>query len=254
MIPADPVHATAGDALASSVAGSGLVSLVLLGVALYGLVLLIRWIMELLPISRERREMVARLRPMLVAFLAFSYCVFAARTLFRGDPTYMSIAVGALGIAAVSASWFAIRDVVAGVILRTGRACTEGDHVRINGIQGRISAMGLRVMSIETSLGEQAIVPYSAVVQSSLLRTPVFDNVAIRVFRLKAPEIISISAVKSRIRQAAMRCHWASAVREPGIVITEGGELEVTVFSVAADRGPEIEAAVRAAFLDATRH
>ena len=227
----------------------GFDTLVLLagGVALLVAMRVVGWVLGLLPVSRERHEMIARASPVAAALAGLVYLLFAARALFADYPAYVPAVLGLVVAAFVAASWSAIRDFSSGVVLKAGRICKVGDTVRIGQVQGRVERLGLRVLVMETSAGEEAIIPYSQVVRESVLRAPVIDGVALHVFRLPVPPGLPLREAKDRAREAALLNHWASIVREPEIVLTDGDRLEVTVFALHPDHAPDVEAAVRQA-------
>lgn len=220
--------------------------LLLVGLALFGLLLGIRYALDFVPMSRFRREAVARAAPTVGALCGLFYALFAARTVFAPYPQYIPLVLTLIIVGFIAVSWFALRDFVGGVALKAGRVCQVGDHVEVCGVQGRIVRMGFRVLTIETSEGDEAIIPYSSVAKASLLRTPVLDNVALHVFKVPLPEGMSVIHAKTEIRETALLMHWSSLVREPRIRLV-GKELEVTVFSLGADLGLHIERAVREA-------
>ena len=176
---------------------------------------------------------------------ALVYGLFAARILFAGEPTLVALAMVLVMVAFTMASWGALRDLVSGVFVKVGQVCRVGDHVRIEQTSGRVARMGLRVMVIETSDGDEAIIPYAKISKSRLTRTPPEDGVSPHVFRI-ALEGASAAELRTRIRRSALLCHWSAAAREPEVIVT-GDHLEVTVYGVDPIRGPDIEKAVRTA-------
>lgn len=225
--------------------GLELALLLVAGLILFAALQGLRYLLDFVPMSRARRDTLSRATPVVGAVVGLLYVLFAARTVLRNYPDYVPLVMTLIVAGSIVVSWFALRDFIAGVVLKAGRVCKVGDHVQVNGVQGRIAQMGARVLTIETSDGDEAIIPYSSVARSSLLRTPVLDSVALHVFKLTLPEGLSVIEAKSRIRQAALQSHWSSLVREPKITKTAEDAFEVTVFSLDADHGPHVERAVR---------
>jgi hypothetical protein len=225
----------------------GMILLVVGGVVLIAVLMVVGSALDLAPMSKVRRSQVARFRPLLGLILVVIYVLWAVRKLW-GDYPYSVPILGTMVLGVVvAASWFAIRDFIAGVILKAGRACQVGDYVRIGNIHGRIEKMGFRVLSIETSQGDEAILPYSKITRDSLLRTPVIAGAHLHVFQLKPPEKISMTEFKTTIRQCAMLSHWSSVVREPEVAVIDDQNCEVTVFLLDVDHVMDVEAAVRKA-------
>ena len=223
--------------------------LVVVGGALLLLALLLgaRQLLEIVPLSKARRETLARVGPVAGAMVALLYCLWSVRLLFQSAPTYMPLLVGLVLVGFTVASWSALRDFIAGVFVKAGRVCRDGDHVRIADVEGRIVRMGQRVLVLETSDGDEAIVPYSQVARERLLRTSGGDAVTPHVFNASRPASLPLAELKATVRRSALSVHWCAVSREPDVAVDDDGRLEITVYSIDADRGFEIEAAVQSA-------
>lgn len=217
------------------------------GVALLSLLLVAGRALTIVPQRRTRREFVARLAPVVGLVAVLSYLVFATRELFGSHPDSLPFALALLLFGFGAAAWPAIRDLVAGVFIKAGRLCQVGDHVQVGTIRGRVARMGYRVLSIETGQGEEAILRYSELSRRSLLRTPIVEGAALHVFRVALPEDVPEQEAMRRVRQSALACHWASAVRAPNIALLSPRTLEVVVYALDAEHAPDVEAAVRKA-------
>ena len=229
--------------------GSGILALLVLGGAALLLFALVgvRRLVDLVPMSAERREVIVRAAPAVGAALVIFYAVFAAGLLIGDTPGVARIATAVVALLVIVAGWPAIRDVASGVVLKTGRACRVGDYVRIDGIKGRIQRLGLRTLTLETSTGDQALVPYPHVARETLFREPAQEHAAHHVFRVEVPRGTTLSVLKDRVRIAAIHVHWHSVARDPQMSLVGDRTLEVTVFPIHPDRGPDIETAVRSA-------
>jgi small-conductance mechanosensitive channel len=203
--------------------------------------------LDALPMSRARRALVTRLRPLGGATLIAIYGVVAARWVLDSSDTreWLAFAV-VLGVIA-AASWTALRDAVEGVYLKVGRSFAVGDRVELAGIRGRIQKLGNRSVVLETVDGELAIVPYRTVAASTIRREPFDEQSSFHVFRVALPANASIPDLKRTINEAALLCHWSSTRRPPQVTATDSGELEITVFPLAADHAGELERVVRQA-------
>lgn len=229
------------------IAGAGVIALALGGVLLAILLWLFGRALAVLPLSRRRRELVSRWAPLAGMLVVLAYLVIAVRRIFGGEGWGEPAAAVLVFAAITGAAWFAIRDIVAGVVLKAGRICQVGDYVLLGDVAGRVASMGLRVLSIETGQGEEAVIPYSQVARQSLKRTPVLEGAALHVFRLQVPDGATISDVKRRVRESALSCHWGSIVRDPQVVAVASSRFEVTIYALDPDHAPDVEAAVRSA-------
>ncbi len=161
----------------------------------------IRAVVEIIPVTRARREAFRRGLPMLATGLAVLYAVVCVRVLFAARPGFAAVGTGVVLLGFGVLVYGPMRDVISGVVLEAGRVCQVGDHVRLDELHGRIIKMGLRVLVLETSEGEEAVIPYSRVARERLLRTSGVESVSPHVFRVRAPASLSLAETKSLIRK-----------------------------------------------------
>lgn len=204
-------------------------------------------LVRLMPLSRRRRGMVVRVLPVVGITLAVLYFIVAAAWVF-GRSSPLPPAVAAVLLATLAwVSWPLARDVLAGVAVKSGRICSVGDHIDIGTLSGRVTHMGARVFTLETTRGEEAIIPYGDVAKAAIRRRPLLEGVALHAFRLSPPSNIDRVELERRVREAAFFCHWASVKRKPEVSISETGDLEITIFALDDQHAPAVEAAVRRA-------
>jgi len=156
-----------------------------------------------------------------------------------------------LGFAWVS--WFAIRDFINGVVIRSGLLIRVGDHIRISdAVSGRLRRLGYRTLAIDTDDGKEAIIPYSLLSRQSIVRTPVVDGVCRHAFKVAVEPTIGVVDTISTIRTAALTHHWASLARDPVVEVSGDTMCSVTVFALTNERSIEIEEAIRGALAEAS--
>ncbi len=205
-----------------------------------------RSFVEIVPVTRAQRDTLRRTVPVLTALLALIYCVVTVRVLLATEPAFAAAGTALVLVGFVVLAFGPMRDVVSGVVLKAGRVCQQGDHVRLDDLHGRITSMGLRVLVLETNEGEEAVIPYSRVARERVLRTAGVESVSPHVFRVRLPTTLTLSATKTLIRQRAMLVHFSAVSRLPEVSVS-GETVEVTVYTLDADHGPDIEAEVRKA-------
>lgn len=226
--------------------------LALAGLALYVALRVAGWVLEVLPVSRARRDLTERAWPVIVGLGVIVYVLFTVGVLLEDGLAPRSIAGVVVLFVVIALSWSVLRDAALGVYLRASRACRVGDFVRIDDIEGRVDRMGWRAMVVVTPSDSEAVVPYARAVGTAIDRTPKRAEAYPHAFHVELPEGRSVGATKQVIRRAALLSHWSSVVREPVVTLADDKTLAVTVFALDAERGYEIEAAVRRA-LAATR-
>ncbi len=222
-------------------------TLALLGAVLMAALRLAGWAIRVLPVSRAQAELTERLWPAVAAVVVVVYLLVAANVLLGRAPHLAPFAGVAVLALFVALSWWVLRDTVSGVFLRAGRTFREGDFVHIDDVEGHVERLGWRAMIVVTHDGNEAIIPYSRAAQAAVIRTPGEAQASPHVFQIPVADHDRIGAVKDTVRRAALLSHWSSIVREPEVRLEGDDHLEVTVYSLDAERSYEIEAAVRAA-------
>ncbi len=226
------------------VSGARLVMALLVGVGLYAALRWLRAQLQRLSLSKPQRVMAKRALPLAEALLAVVYVVWALRWVLAGHPLHQVLLLGLLVPAFIFVSWLAIRDVVAGMAFRASEVCAPGDIIEADGISGRISSLGYRVIALDTPDGSQAFIPYGRVAQGAIVRKPATDGLHRHVFEAALPLGMPVVEARRAIRRHALNSHWHSVVREPQVRLRDKGVFVVTVFSVAPNLGHRIEAEV----------
>ncbi len=215
------------------------------GAFLWLLLWALRWALNVIPMNKERRALLERASPIIGALVALSYLLFAARSVFRGQPAALPFVLALVVAGFSAAAWPTIRDFLAGVALKAGRVCHAGDHVRIGDVEGKILSLGYRVLVLETTSGDQAILPYSRVAKEAVVRTRSLGGVTPHKFRVGRLPAGSFAEARAQVIEAALLCHWCAFAREPEVAPVGDGGADVTVFALDPSHGPDIEAAVR---------
>lgn len=198
----------------------------------------VRWGARLLPLTSRSREAVLGALPLFDFVLGTFFVLFAVERIFRGSPAFAGIALVGVFFFGLWLLGESLRDVVAGVLLRLGGSVGIGDRVRLDGLQGRVTQLGYRVLTLELSAGDESLVPYSRLTRAAIVRTPHVFGAHRHNFHLPAGTDVE------KLRRSVLLCHWSSAARPPVIRVGEDG-LDVTVFALDPDAGPAIERFVR---------
>lgn len=219
----------------------------LLGLAL-SLILLVRGLrigLQIAPMSNARRRSLEQAFPMVELIVSVLYLVAGVQLLFEGDPALASIAVLGILFGGLWLSRIALMDLLTGVFLRTNGSLVRGDWIQIDQIEGRVAWLGTRSLSVRTSGGDVALIPYSRLSGRSVVRTPRIDGAHRHTFRLQGVPSGPDGPAAERIRHLAWLCHWSSAAQAPSVRPCEEDTYEVTVFALDPDRKLQIEAFVR---------
>jgi small-conductance mechanosensitive channel len=209
----------------------------------------LRLALALLPLRRDRRALLSRVRPAAELAIVLAALVFAA-TRLAGDQSIVAlVALGAVLGILVLAAWPLVRDVVSGVALRAEEAFEPDDWVRVAGVEGRVLGAGARALEIEAEDGRRTRVPYARISRSLLVRGGRAEASKAHTFTVTVSTAQPLTRHVQQLREAALLSFHASARRDPRIRMTAQDQhvwtLEVTVYALDPAFLPEIESAVR---------
>lgn len=202
-----------------------------------------------LPLSRSAATRIRLWLPVLATAIMLVYIVGAVQWLL-GNIASRDWTIVAILVAAAGACWKAIRDAMDGLFLRSTGACRVGDYVQLEHLEGRIRRLGFRFLTLETSEGHVATVPYGQIAHHSLRRLPEAKHGLLHLFRLDIPQNAPLPVIKRRISVAALLCPWCVPKRNARVrTLEQGTQVEVTLSLVDADHAAEAESVVRDAII-----
>jgi small-conductance mechanosensitive channel len=208
---------------------------------------LLRWTVAVLPLNSSQRSAAGRWVPAAQLLVGIAGFVIVTVIVFGRTPALAVAAVAALLVG--GAAWFAIRDVVAGVVLRTEHGLAPGHVVRTDDVAGRIHAVGARSVEIEGQDGRRVRVPYTRLGASPISVAPARESGGALTFTVTLLRRAGRDDI-ARIRAASMHAFFASARREPHIrVVAENAQTrtyDVTIYAADPAFLPAIEEAVAA--------
>lgn len=228
----------------------GLAGFLFLGIALLALLRWLRQLLGQLRVGPSRRAALSGSMAVVEALVTVVFVLSAVPLVFSDHPTYSPIVLSAIILGLVAVSWLAIRDFVDGMLLRAGRVCRVGDHIAIEGHQGRVAHLGYRVLTLVEADGAETLVPYGRIARGPIVRRPETLGAARHAFDLHLPEGLAPSEARDRIRELALGSHWASPTHSPEVSLAASGVARVTVFPLDAEHAAEVEAAVRQGLSD----
>lgn len=214
-------------------------------VLLFALVRALRGFVPTLPLPRVWRDRLERFGPIAELFLWSIYAAISIAWLLDGNQVATIVMLAALGVVIVVAAFFAIRDYLAGVIVRVERFARVGDSIVIDGERGTVATLGTRYAEIRKTNGDMLLIPYSELGRSSLTRTQRAGTAPRHTFRLSLPDGVDSVRGQQTVYNAALLNHWAAPRHEPVIVPIDTSTLEVTVQPIVAMRADDLEIAVR---------
>lgn len=222
----------------------------ILKILLYGVILfaLLRLISRLLLLPRVKKILdhrVNRAFPFIEAFIWTLFLIWASQQLFAGKPVYTVVLTGAILLIVVWASWFAIRDVVAGIILKAEDAYEVNQWIKVKEIEGRIKKLGYRSLYIEAEGGQTLRLPYGEIAGEQRILSDLRETSRSHAFSLEMPKTLSIEETAERLRRRLLNSPWSSPKRDPRVkYLGESGDFyrfEVVAYTLGEDFSRKVE-------------
>ncbi|MEM9665894.1 MAG: mechanosensitive ion channel domain-containing protein [Bacteroidota bacterium] len=225
----------------------------LLAVSLLVGLLLLRRILRLLRLEPDQQARLDRWRPTVELLAGGLYAVWAFMLVLPPEPRTRWVVAIALLFLLVVGAWFAVQDVVAGVVLRSERALRIGLALHTPEAEGRLTKIGYRGLEVETDHGLRVQIPYRRLVKNPLALDDERETASAHTFQVALPATQPVPVLREHLRVAALNTFWASVQRPPQVDYEthrdEAHHFEVTVYGLDDAYGPLIEAHVRAAVL-----
>jgi small-conductance mechanosensitive channel len=234
---------------ADLLAGTLLLILATFVVAL--LLWLLRRAAALIPLRRSRQGwLLRRALPVAEVVIVVAAIIWVAVLLLGDQPVLATGAFLAVAGIVIAAGWFAVRDVIAGSVLRAEDLYEPGQWIRAGDLEGRIERVGARSIEIEGEDGIRVRIPYALLATQPVARSARAESAQAHTFTIRIDDDTAPLEAASRIRRAALESFYATPTREPHVRQRGGGRgegslFEVTVYSTDRRFFSEIERDVR---------
>lgn len=219
-------------------------------ILLYGVILfvLLRVISRILLLPRVKKLLdyrVNRVFPFIEAFFWALFLIWASQQLFAGKPLYTVMLTGAILLVAVWASWFAIRDVVAGIIMKVEDAYEVNQWIKMKQVEGRIKKLGYRSLYVEAEGGQTIRIPYGEIAGEQRILSDPRETSRSHSFSLDMPKTLSIEETAGHLRRRLLNSPWSSLKRDPRVrYLGESGDFyhfEVVAYTLGEDFSRKVE-------------
>ena len=202
---------------------------ILLGI---GIFLLFRFLKKLInywiPERKNRTLKYERLLPVLEGIIWFSWVIWGVQGVFNNKLVYSLIILGLLVVIIISLFWFAIRDFIAGVILKLEGAFNIGERIKVKEMEGRVKELGYFGMKLENFQGEIISMPYSAVSGVTRVQSKSNDKVKNHSFQFELSRKYAPVESIEKIRESILNTPWASVTKPPHIQLINNSQEHYT--------------------------
>ena len=200
-----------------------------------GIFLLFRFLKKLIyywiPSRQNRHLKFERLLPVIEGIVWFAWVMWGAQDVFSNKRLYTLIILAIIAIIIVSMSWFAIRDFIAGVVLKLEGAFNIGERIKVRDVEGRVKELGYFSVKLENFQGEVITMPYSSVSGVKRTLSKSGDKVKNHTFTLQLSKKYAVTETIEQAKSVILNTPWASITQKPHIKLIEENQ-EVYTFEV----------------------
>lgn len=207
---------------------SGLIALVVAGLALLLLLKLIKiWLPKLIQ-RQAYKESFLRYYPLFEIGIGLLFITYAIDKLSTNNPLYALGLFVILFIITLWITWYYTKGYVLGILFKLNSKFSLHDNIRFKAYQGKIIEMGARRMLIEDDKGELIFIPYDELVKHIIIKNHPAENILSHNFMLQVPSTKATDDRQRDIRYRLLSLPWISLKKEPIIKIMDEDEGQQT--------------------------
>ncbi len=160
---------------------------------------------------------VNKMLPLIVSITWLVIIFWSAHYLFDEKSYYNYVVLCMIAILSILTGWFFIKDFIAGIIFRVQNNFAEGDYVQFGDVAGKVEALFLTHISINTKEGKVLRVPYSRLsneIISQKTSTKTFEE---NSYTLNTGKKESIKSTEDAIRSVLITSPWRISNKQPDV-------------------------------------
>lgn len=212
---------------------------------------LLNFFIPALPIKSDYKIGIRKALPM-AEFTAWIIFLIWGINYFIRYNIYFAIGLGiVVFLIMIWFSWFALRDLIAGIIIKTNRDLKKNEIVDVAGYHGKIIRFGFRNMILETENGKNIYLPYTMVIKRELVRSHPAEKILSHSFILTTEAKKPLDTTIDDIRRSILSLPWVSLTQKPMIRLENekpgSYTFHITTFSIEQNYFMMIEKAIREA-------
>ena len=183
---------------------------ILLGVLLFAIFRALHYAIRHILSKNRHISTLKRVLPLSEGIIWFVFWTWALRSIFEEQLIYSLGVLVIVLVVLVWVSWFAIKDFIAGVILKFEAAFQEGEQIHIEDVEGIVKYLGYFSLEVQTEQGEKINIPYSTI--SGQIRRKVEDTELFKSysFELDVAKNKSIPDVFEKLHLVSINAPWTS--------------------------------------------
>lgn len=147
------------------------------------------------------------------------FIFWAADVHFRGSVIFTFLLASLALLLILLLGWFVLRDIIAGIVLRSVQTPQKGMVLRSDAIEGTIASLGILSLKVRNREGELVSVPYSRLAGQNITRPAERGRGQSQVIKLRVPQRYGAQKIQQILRKRMLSLPWVIA----------GGELKISL-------------------------
>ena len=190
------------------------INFVLIGIILLLLFRVLRYSLPMLVKSTKRRDFIKRQLPVIEITLWFLFLSWFTFRFAQMLELYALIVAGLLFLLIFWFSRYFLRELIAGILFKSGRRYKKGDSITVAGHTGKIQNFGLELLEIEGVDGQTIFIPYSKLVGDAIhSRSESSEKSSSHTFSLKINWQGNFAELEKELQAFALTLPWVSLIK-----------------------------------------
>ncbi len=213
---------------------------------------LINFFVPVLPVKTEYKMGIRKAMPLIEFLCWFVFFIWGINYFVKYN-MYFAIGLGAIVLLSmIWFAWYALRDLIAGIIIKSNRDLQVNETVDVGNYHGKIVRFGFRNLIMETESGKNIYIPYTMLIKREIVRSHPADKIQSHSFSLVTPKEKSAEQTILDIRAALLSLPWTSMIKDPVIRLEEEENgnfaFHITAYSIEKSYFVTIEKEIRGRF------
>lgn len=204
-------------------------------------------------VDRKRKLLFLKFLPLAESVFWIVYLILSAQYFMqKGGGIHAIWIFGILLVLLGFFSWFAFRDIIAGVVWKANKKFKLQDTIKVGEFQGKIQAFHHRNLEIMNDNEESIIIPYTKILNSQIIKTNPTEMILSFSFKLETTNEIGSGELIQKIRYEILNLPWSSVKTEPKIKALKEEKdryvFDINVYSMDKDYFYKIENHIKKKF------
>ena len=184
------------------------IKILLLAITLFAF---LRFTGSYLPILLDNKRLksyVIRIFPALELFVWLGFILWSSSLIFSNFAAFPVIMTFVVVIIMATLAWYLLRDFISGIILRSENGFEPDQVIKTSFTQGTIKRIGYRSLEIITANGENVKIPYTMLMNTSVIKPQDNSKWRENVITLEVATLLDSAIVKQMLKKRLMEMPW----------------------------------------------